>query len=159
MQKMSQPEHWFRNVKKIYVIESVDYYTRKGCTTIFIHYKAWWRLRRKLKFARIPRKGGDDQSGTRSPEAQAVILRLKESLSPSSRKTSFVKKTSVQGHRAVWSPFNDVPVLNGYGKPQGNMHSVNGVPESINLVGLEENKDKASGKASTVNMVFITVHR
>ncbi len=156
---MPLPEHWFQNVKKIYVIESVDYYSRKGSTKIFIHYKPWWKLRRKLKFTRIPRQGGEDQTGKRSPEAEAVIKRLKESLNVSVKKTPLIKKSSPLGLNAVLNRFADTPVLGAYARLSQKKQSIQDGASAVNVVGLEAGKGVTFDNASSVSMIFVTVRR
>ncbi len=75
MKTVTNRDHWFHNITKMYVIETVDYYTRKGSTTIILHYKPWWKRRRKLKFART--RSTDSELHEQSLEAQAIIARVK----------------------------------------------------------------------------------
>jgi hypothetical protein len=107
-------EHWYAGVKKIYVIESVDYYTRKGSTTIIICYKSWWKMRRKLKFARTRTGHNDAEMYEQVPQAKAIIARLKGKLKPGRKKTLFDEESPIAALRSVLPSFTDMPRFSGW---------------------------------------------
>jgi hypothetical protein len=107
-------EHWYSGVKKIYVIESVDYYSRKGSTTIIICYKSWWKMRRKLKFARTRTTHNDAEMHEQSPQAQAIIARLKSKLNPAYKKALFEDQSQIAALRSVLPSFTDAPRFTGW---------------------------------------------
>jgi len=114
MQNLSYPDHWFRDIKKIYVIESVDYYTRKGSTTIVIRYKSWWRIRRKLKFARTRTTHNNAEMHEQSPKAQAVLAKIKESMDPTYKRGLFEQESPMAALKSVLPAFSDVPRFWGW---------------------------------------------
>ena len=111
MQTLNLPEHWFRDVSKVYVIESVDYYSRKGSTTIIIRYKSWWKLRRKLSFKRTRVIHNDGETHGRCPEALAILERLKTHLRPSYKKALFEQEPPMATLRRALPSFTDLPNL------------------------------------------------
>jgi len=118
MQTSSLPEHWFRDVKSIHVVESVDYYTRKGSTAIIIHYKPWWKFRRKLKFKRTRTIHNEAETHMRAPEAQALINKFKVCLRPASKGGLFdldVPKLGPQGDFAFFYRHTHTP-MSGHAK-------------------------------------------
>ena len=102
-------EHWYVGVKKIYVIESVDYYTRKGSTTIIICYKSWWKMRRTLKFTRTRTRHNDAEMYEQAPRARAIIARLKGKLEPARKKALFEEHSRIAALRSVLPSITDMP--------------------------------------------------
>ena len=111
---MALPEHWFDGVKKLYVIERVDYYTRKGSTTIIISYKPWWKLPRQMKFPRIPTKQGGAAMHERHPDAVAIVNRIKAILDPTFKKALFDQYSPIESLKSALPPFMDVPRFTGW---------------------------------------------
>ena len=118
------PEHWFLDARKITVIENVDYYTRKGTTTITIYYKQWWKLRRKLRFARTRTSQNSNMMHQRSPIAQAIIEKLKETLRPSFKRALYEHEGPLlgsQGDLAFFYRFG-LGSRNGQSKDRATVH-------------------------------------
>jgi len=107
-------DHWYDGVRKFYVIESVDYYTRKGSTTIIIYYKSWWKMRRKLKFLRTRTKHNDAEMHEQAPQAQTIIARLKKDMGSVRKQALFEDESPIAGIRSVLPTFADTPRFMGW---------------------------------------------
>jgi hypothetical protein len=114
MRTQTPPENWFHNVKKMYVIESVDYYTRKGSTTIIISYKSWWKLSRKLKFLRVRATPDDTEMHQRHPEADVIIKKIKGILDPAFQKTLEERTSPKAEPKSALPSFTETPSFAGW---------------------------------------------
>jgi hypothetical protein len=109
-----QPDHWFRDVKKIYVIETVDYYTRRGHTKIVLCYKSWWKFRRTLRFERTRTTRSGAELHERCPEATAIIAKVKAILNPTMKRSLPEQESTAATLKSVLPVFADTPRFWGW---------------------------------------------
>jgi hypothetical protein len=92
----------------------VDYYSRKGYTTVIICYKSWWKRRRKLKFVRRRVNDKGPELHQQSPEAQALIAKLKKILNPTAKRALFENESSKAALKSLLPVFRDTPRFMGW---------------------------------------------